>query len=996
MTIPLDVVAKYYDRGAQRGVTALGNAADRSSGHWRKLGGAAKFAAGGIAVGSAAAFAASLKLADGAAEDAKSQKTLALQLRNSADARKGEIAATESWITQQGKALGIADDELRPALGRMVTATHDVAKAREQVALAEDVAAGRGKSLTAVTEALAKAQNGSLAGLARLGVRTKDAAGHTRTLKEITDDLARTYKGQAAAAADTTVGKYQRLKVALSETGEELGYKMLPALNEVGDFLVDDAVPAVENLAREVGDDLQANLKDLSGWIRSDGVPMLKDFGRVVRDDVAPALRTGAEYAGDAVDMFQQLPAPIRSVGAEAAIAAIMVPRLTGALSTNAQGVRTWAADLRNGETRAQRLGAAARTAAGIGGVLALTRSTHEANDGLEALEKVGGGALAGFSVGGPIGLGLGAVAGAITAVATSGEDAGESLQFAKPKIQGFAGSLDEVSGAATRAASDVARLSLQQSGAFESGRKLGISSRDLVKASLGNEAAIRRVTRAVASAERDQLKWADSTGVIAGSYNTLAPAIAVVKNALGDTAEQFKKDQAAAREAAIANGEFGRELKGIRASARQKIVSRIDMQGWPEGAEQIAKITRGLRLTPKETKILLRTLHADESVEDIQRVLAKLRDAKPAADRANDNLGKVGTKKPNMAPWLAGLTAGLTQGKADASSGGFGVGNALQAGVMRGFSGTASELSEQASYAVHQAIASARAAGEMKSPSRRMDREVGTPLAQGAVQGFSRVMRGSGGLSAAGVRLVDDLVGGIHKRWVSKKKVLDEVRDELERRRDRLETATGRLHDAIGARNDFAGGFQRLGTGIFAADYTSRLTSSTTKRKVNPLTGEVTEETSESTRPLTIADMIAQARGERDQSKQTEKNVRHLVKDLKLSPSLIRQMQEQGDIAGINALAAGSPEQIRILNSLNKQTRGNLNSAGMVAGNRLYGATIADRRDDVARARDRAELAATVAHEVAKYLGDVEFKIRQDDLVAVLRKKDRKQGKGK
>jgi hypothetical protein len=45
-----------------------------------------------------------------------------------------------------------------------------------------DVSAGTGKDLSRSPQTLAKAQTGSLTGLAGMGIATKDAAGKTRTL----------------------------------------------------------------------------------------------------------------------------------------------------------------------------------------------------------------------------------------------------------------------------------------------------------------------------------------------------------------------------------------------------------------------------------------------------------------------------------------------------------------------------------------------------------------------------------------------------------------------------------------------------------------------------------------------------------------------------------------------------------------------------------------------------------------------------------------------
>lgn len=207
---------------------AVGKWGDRAT----KVG---RFAGRALAVGIGAAAAAAVKFTQAAAEDAASAQKLATTLRNAAGATDEQVAAVEKWIEAQGKALGVADDELRPALSRLTAATGDVAKAQKLAALAMDVSAGTGKSLQTVTEALQKAQNGSVGGLSRLGARTKNAAGETLSLTKITKDLASTYAGQAAKAADTAAGRQKRLSVAMGELQEKIGAKLLPVMEKLID-----------------------------------------------------------------------------------------------------------------------------------------------------------------------------------------------------------------------------------------------------------------------------------------------------------------------------------------------------------------------------------------------------------------------------------------------------------------------------------------------------------------------------------------------------------------------------------------------------------------------------------------------------------------------------------------------------------------------------------------------------------------------------------------
>ena len=199
---------------------------------------AGKVLAGGLLLAGAAAISAT----KAAAEDEAAQVQLAQQLRQAAGATDEQVASTEAWITAQGEATGITDDVLRPALARLATATGDVGEAQRLAALAMDVSVGASKDYSQVAEALAKAQNGNIGALGRLGIATKDASGHTKTLAQIQQDLADKYNGAASKAAETAAGKQKILTTRFQELQEQIGANLLPImvkLSEAGLKVVD-------------------------------------------------------------------------------------------------------------------------------------------------------------------------------------------------------------------------------------------------------------------------------------------------------------------------------------------------------------------------------------------------------------------------------------------------------------------------------------------------------------------------------------------------------------------------------------------------------------------------------------------------------------------------------------------------------------------------------------------------------------------------------------
>lgn len=218
------------------------------------------FAAAGAA---AVAYAGKLAI-DGvksAIEDAAAQTKLALTLKNVTNATDAQISATEDYITKTSLAFGVTDEDLRPSLERLARATGDVEKAQKLQAVALDVAAGSGKSLEAVTNAMAKAAEGNTASLAKLGIGLTSAQLKTMSMDDITAKLADTFENQASAKADTFQGKLTRLQVAFDEGKETVGKYILDAITPMVTLIVKQVIPAIQDFTSNLGEKLQPVMK---------------------------------------------------------------------------------------------------------------------------------------------------------------------------------------------------------------------------------------------------------------------------------------------------------------------------------------------------------------------------------------------------------------------------------------------------------------------------------------------------------------------------------------------------------------------------------------------------------------------------------------------------------------------------------------------------------------------------------------------------------------
>ena len=211
----------------------------------------AQFAIKKAAVPAAAALAGlAVVLGDavsGAIEDAAAQDLLANSLRKTTGANDAQIASVEDWITAQGQLLGISDDKLRPTLNRLARATGSVTTAQELATQAMDIAAATGKPLETVVGALEKAYGGNLAALGKLAPEYRQMIKDGSTFEDVMYALAQTTGGAAADAAETTAGKFARLKLGFDETKESIGAALLPAVEKLLPYLQKFATWAQDN-----------------------------------------------------------------------------------------------------------------------------------------------------------------------------------------------------------------------------------------------------------------------------------------------------------------------------------------------------------------------------------------------------------------------------------------------------------------------------------------------------------------------------------------------------------------------------------------------------------------------------------------------------------------------------------------------------------------------------------------------------------------------------
>jgi hypothetical protein len=250
LTLKLLADVDNFTKGLDKGSKETKSFGDKIT-KFGKIAGAA-FAAAGIA---AAAYAGKL-LKDGveaAIADEKANAQLATTLRNVAGATDETIEKTLAYTRATELATGVTEDELRPSLNRLTIATGDVQKAMALQTLALNVSAGSGKSLEAVTQALAKAQEGNTASLVRLGIGLSAAQLKTMSMDDVTKSLADTFAGAADTAANTFEGKMTRLGLAFEDVRDTVGGFVLDAITPMVENIVTKVMPALSNFAESLG-----------------------------------------------------------------------------------------------------------------------------------------------------------------------------------------------------------------------------------------------------------------------------------------------------------------------------------------------------------------------------------------------------------------------------------------------------------------------------------------------------------------------------------------------------------------------------------------------------------------------------------------------------------------------------------------------------------------------------------------------------------------------
>jgi hypothetical protein len=247
----------------------------------------------------------------GAMQDEKSLVALAKAMDNVGLASQN--AQAEGLIKSMSMQFGIADDQLRPAYQRLVTATRDVGESQRLLQTALDISAAGYTDLESAAKALSAASMGNFTALQRLKLPLDANTIAAKDFEGAIGQLNATVGGQAGAAAETYAGKMARLKVAVDEAKESIGYSLLRALDDVSNAMggtngfvgaIDasgQAVASFIDYQRELARNLAASTQGYD-----DNVSALDNFGRVLNGVITILNYLGADVTPLVIDSVNQ------------------------------------------------------------------------------------------------------------------------------------------------------------------------------------------------------------------------------------------------------------------------------------------------------------------------------------------------------------------------------------------------------------------------------------------------------------------------------------------------------------------------------------------------------------------------------------------------------------------------------------------------------------------------------------------------------------------
>ena len=156
-------------------------------------------------------------------EQELAEKKLEAALGKTSDALLKQASALQQVTT-------FGDENIIQAQALIAAFTDDEEAIKRATAATLDLAAAKGMDLFAAADLVAKTLGSSTNAMSRYGIEVTGAVGSTERLNTLTQNIAKTFGGQATAQAETLTGSLTQMSNAVGDAAEAVGGLLAPAV----------------------------------------------------------------------------------------------------------------------------------------------------------------------------------------------------------------------------------------------------------------------------------------------------------------------------------------------------------------------------------------------------------------------------------------------------------------------------------------------------------------------------------------------------------------------------------------------------------------------------------------------------------------------------------------------------------------------------------------------------------------------------------------------
>jgi hypothetical protein len=210
----------------------------------------------------------------------------------------------QKFVEKLSLATGVADDDLRPAMQKLLQTTGSVIQSQKLLTTAIDISKGSGTDLATVASDLSNAYVGNNKGLKKYALGLSAAELKTASFDKVLTAFNRNFKGAGAADLTTLAGQFGLITNAAKEAEETIGSGLVDAFKILaGNTGITDLSKKISDLATNVADFFRglaigfrdlANMPVIKQLLQLTGL-MLKIIGKAAGLVIDPFVKAGKD-----------------------------------------------------------------------------------------------------------------------------------------------------------------------------------------------------------------------------------------------------------------------------------------------------------------------------------------------------------------------------------------------------------------------------------------------------------------------------------------------------------------------------------------------------------------------------------------------------------------------------------------------------------------------------------------------------------------------------